>query len=299
MITYDRIRNNEKLVISLTGLAPSEFEILLPSFGKAEDIAASQKIEETRRERVCGGGRKPSLRTLSDKLLFILFYFKRYPSQILIGFLFGMNQSRANERIHRLSGILKTALAETGHMPERDPEKLSKTLSEDGAKNVITDGAERKIQRPEDENEQKKYYSGKKKAHTVKNNVVVGAEDRKVKYLSGTCEGKKHDKKLCGGENLTFPDNITLYKDRGFRGYEPEGVNTKQPKKKPEERELSADEKVENALISGIRIVAEHVISGVKRCRIVKDVFRNTKKKFDDLVMEIACGLHNFRTSCR
>jgi hypothetical protein len=120
-----------------------------------------------------------------------------------------------------------------------------------------------------------------------------------VKYLSGTCEGKKHDKKLCGGENLTFPDNITLYKDRGFQGYEPEGVNTKQPKKKPKERELSADEKVENALISGIRIVAEHVISGVKRCRIVKDVFRNTKKKFDDLVMEIACGLHNFRTICR
>ena len=42
-----------------------------------------------------------------------------------------------------------------------------------------------------------------------------------------------------------------------------------------------------------MRIVVEHVICGVKRCRIVKDVFRNTKDKFDDLVMEIACGLHN------
>jgi hypothetical protein len=41
------------------------------------------------------------------------------------------------------------------------------------------------------------------------------------------------------------------------------------------------------------------VLSGVKRCRIVKDVFRNTKENYDDLVMEIACGLHNFRHSIR
>jgi hypothetical protein len=48
-----------------------------------------------------------------------------------------------------------------------------------------------------------------------------------------------------------------------------------------------------------VRIVVEHVISGIKRCRIVKDVYRNTKKHFEDLVMEIACGLHNFRQACR
>ncbi len=36
-----------------------------------------------------------------------------------------------------------------------------------------------------------------------------------------------------------------------------------------------------------------------QRCRIVKDIFRNTKEKYDDLVMEIACGLHNFRVHCR
>lgn len=45
--------------------------------------------------------------------------------------------------------------------------------------------------------------------------------------------------------------------------------------------------------------MVEHVISGIKRCRIVKDVSRNTKKDFEDLAMEIACGLHNFRQSLR
>jgi len=52
-------------------------------------------------------------------------------------------------------------------------------------------------------------------------------------------------------------------------------------------------------MIARIRILVEHVIAAVKRCRIVHDVFRNTKAHFDDLVMEIACGLHNFRTTLR
>jgi hypothetical protein len=48
-----------------------------------------------------------------------------------------------------------------------------------------------------------------------------------------------------------------------------------------------------------VRIEVEHVIAGVKRCRIVKDVLRLTKQGSSDLVMEIACGLHNLRVACR
>ena len=54
-----------------------------------------------------------------------------------------------------------------------------------------------------------------------------------------------------------------------------------------------------NRLISSIRVVIEHMISGVKRCRIVKDVFRNTKEGYDDVAMELACGLHHYRCHCR
>jgi len=48
-----------------------------------------------------------------------------------------------------------------------------------------------------------------------------------------------------------------------------------------------------------VRIVIEHIFAGVKRCRIVKDVFRNLKAGYEDLTMEIACGLHNFRQELR
>jgi len=54
-----------------------------------------------------------------------------------------------------------------------------------------------------------------------------------------------------------------------------------------------------NHLISSARVVVENVIAGVKRCRIVKEVLRLTTEGLSDRVMEIACGLHNLRVSCR
>ena len=54
-----------------------------------------------------------------------------------------------------------------------------------------------------------------------------------------------------------------------------------------------------NGIIAGARVVVENTIAGVKRCRIVKDIFRNTKEGFSDLVIEVACSLHNLRMDCR
>ena len=62
---------------------------------------------------------------------------------------------------------------------------------------------------------------------------------------------------------------------------------------------MSVGDHLLNHLFSSARVVVEKVIAGVKRCRIVKDVLRLTKDGISDLVMEIACGLHNLRVSCR
>ena len=58
-------------------------------------------------------------------------------------------------------------------------------------------------------------------------------------------------------------------------------------------------EKFCNRIFSSVRVVVEPVIAGVKRCRIVKEVLRLTTEGIADVVMEIACGLHNLRVSCR
>jgi DDE superfamily endonuclease len=118
-------------------------------------------------------------------------------------------------------------------------------------------------------------------------------------YLSPTEPGKKHDKKMADEAVIAYPPGATLGKDTGFQGYEPSRVLTWQPKKKPKGQELSVADKRLNALLSSARIVVEHTLSGVKRCHIVKDVFRNTKVGFTDVVMEVACALHNLRVDFR
>ncbi len=62
---------------------------------------------------------------------------------------------------------------------------------------------------------------------------------------------------------------------------------------------LTEVDKFFNRLLSSVRIVVENVICGIKRCRIVKDILRLTKENMSDVVMEIACGLHNLRVTFR
>lgn len=317
---YENLKDKPKTFRAFTGLDVEEFQILLPAFTVAWKRYVQQHcLPPDVRQRSYGGGRKARLATCEEKLLFILVYFKTYPLQEVLAFHFDMSQGQACQWINRLAEVLRLALAELEHLPERDPQKVkerletymgesqersqheteSETAAEQGTENFAIDGTERRRQRPKNAEEQKRFYSGKKKTHTVKNNVIVTLGKRRVEYLGGTWEGKKHDKKICDEEKHEFPEGSTLYKDTGYQGYEPAGVNTRQPKKKPRGGELTQAEKEQNSLISSVRIIVEHVICGIKRCRIVKDVFRNTRDKFADLVMEIACGLHNFRTACR
>lgn len=133
-----------------------------------------------------------------------------------------------------------------------------------------------------------------KKTHNVKNNVL-SLPDRRIIWLSKTVEGSVHDKKICDNQPLHLVSGINLWQDTGFQGHNPENVNVMMPTKKPKGKELSEDQKESNRSISSFRVLVEHAIGGAKRCRIVKDRFRCHKFGYDDLVMELACGLHNLR----
>ena len=62
--------------------------------------------------------------------------------------------------------------------------------------------------------------------------VVVDAGSRRVGFLSRTCAGRAADKGIADRERITYPPGTVLHKDSGFQGYEPEGVKTRQAKKK-------------------------------------------------------------------
>lgn len=299
MISYDQIKDNPKVLLAFTGHTQTEFDEILGAFIKASYQMEQKRQAKKKRKRRAGGGRKAQLKTKADQLLFILFYLKTYPIQEVLAFLFGMSQGQANEWIHRLAKVLKRALDDLGHLPERDGTRLAAMVRENETLTFSQDGSERRRQRPKDYDKQKAYYSGKKKAHTVKNHVVVHPDSRRVCYLSPTSPGKKHDKKLADECDLHFPARTLLEQDTGFQGFNPQQVIILQPKKKPRGKALSVGEQFINRCLSSGRVIAENVIAGIKRCRIVKDVLRNWKSDFDDLIMELACGLHNLRVAHR
>lgn len=302
MLTYTTLKDNPRQFLAMTSLTVKEFEALLPVF--AEAYAATQSREHTPsgqvRQRQAGGGRKAKLRTIEDKLVFILVYQKTYPLQTAQGIQFGLGQAQANEWIHRLLPILNQALERLGYAPERDPAAFPQSGAiADTPPALVIDGTERRRQRPKDPEKQRENYSGKKKAHTDKNLIIANERTRQVAYLSQTYAGKTNDKKMADAETIQYPEGTQLTKDLGFQGYEPLNVFTIQPKKQFRGQWLSVVDLLSNHLIAGSRIVVEHVIAGIKRCRIVKDVFRNTAKGFSDLVMQVACALHNLRTDFR
>jgi hypothetical protein len=234
MLTYDELKESPRKFVSFTSLTPDEFEWLLPTFERAylrKYPGAKTKIG-TPRKRKAGAGRKGVLASIEQKLLFALVYQKSYPLQSVMGELFGMGQSQANEWIHSLLPILKQALDDLGYAPERDPKKFRKKEQEQkDAVDSIIDGTERRRQRPKKAEKQALHYSGKKKIHSDKNIVIATAKKKRVSYLSQTYPGKTHDKNIADTENISYPKQIRLHKDTGFQGYEPKVRKLLQPKK--------------------------------------------------------------------
>jgi len=164
MLSYHDLKPNPRVLRAFTSVDPEEFEMLLILFEKAWHAYISKHyIHKKSRKRRYGGGRKPHLVAIEDKLLFILFYFKVYPLQAVIARIFGMSQGRANEWIYKLTPILESALGEAQCLPERDPHNLEQVLALCVSVDFLIDGTERPIHRPTDPIEQQDQYSGKKK----------------------------------------------------------------------------------------------------------------------------------------
>ena len=164
MFSYHDLKPNPRVLRAFTSLDPKEFEMLLIPFEKAwQDYINRHYIHKKSRKRRYGGGRKPHLVAIEDKLLFILFYFKVYPLQAVIARIFGMSQGRANEWMYTLTPLLESALGEAQCLPERDPQNLEQVLALCVSVDFMIDGTERPVQRPTDPIEQKDQYSGKKK----------------------------------------------------------------------------------------------------------------------------------------
>jgi hypothetical protein len=292
MLNIHRALNKDRLLRALTGLNRKAFDELLVPFAAAWQEAKSAKP----RQRAPGGGKKARLLSVEEKLFYILFYFKCYPTCDVAGFLFDFDRSQANRWMHRLQAVLEDALGQKMALPKRKLETIEQFLERyPEVKEVMLDGIERPIARPQDREKQKLTYSGKKKRNTRKHLGAVD-ERKRVIGLSQAREGKVHDKRLLDEEKMVegIPDEIVIQVDLGFQGLQNEFVNIEIPHKKPRGKDLSDLQKQENRERSSRRVRCENAFAGVKRYRAVSEVYRNRVTDFDDRLMLTASGLWNF-----
>jgi DDE superfamily endonuclease len=95
-----------------------------------------------------------------------------------------------------------------------------------------------------------------------------------ILFLSDTYEGSVHDKRIADATPYPLPAGSRLLLDLGFLAFRLEQVEVIMPSRKPRGGELSLEQKAANQVIARRRVRIEHVISSVKRCRIVKDTIR-------------------------
>lgn len=300
MMNIDKVLNSKRLTLALIGLTPQEFVDLLPAFKQVWQDKKQSDYRKNRKRRVRkpGGGRKGFLREMRDKLFFILFYYKCYPTYDVLTFFYGFDRANGFRRQEQLTEILEKTLGKKMALPERRLRKIEEFLEMfPEAKEVFVDGTERPIQRPKDSNRQKDKYSGKKKRHTVKN-IIIADKRRRIGFLSKTESGRRHDFDMLKehAPPKYVPPEIKQHMDMGFKGYHAQFPDHKisMPERKPRTKELSKTKLRQNKRKSAIRVLVEHAICGVKRFRITTDIFRNKLQGSDDKAMLISCGLWNY-----
>jgi hypothetical protein len=309
-LSYTQLAKRPVLLQRLTGLNEKEFESLLEAFSNQYDQEVIQpRVKAPGRQRAAGGGQKGAMPEIADKLLFILVYTKIYPLLIVQGIFFGIAESKACTWVGTLLPVLDAAMGEIHVRPKRargrSLEEIIEEFPELKELGVLTDGTERPIRRPKDDEQQKKHYSGKKKRHTSKHVTITHPKTQRILAVSEEAPGTKHDKKIMDEAQLSCTTKLQVRADSGFQGLsigEAEIIipfKRKHTKKGEPKDELTEQQKEANAMLSKARISIEHSNAGFKRNRSVTDILRNTRQGMSDSLAMVAMGLHNLRVSMR
>src|SRR6266702_3911828 len=161
---------DERQMKALTGLSQAQFDSLLPVFSAIyrapQQHTYEEEIQSGTRRRRPGGGSKRKLPAMVEKLQFVLYYYKTYPTFDVLGTQFAMARSRAHENLHKLSPILYDTLVHLELMPYRElatPGELTAELQ--GVDRLLILATERAYHRSQDDAKQREHYSGKKTAY--------------------------------------------------------------------------------------------------------------------------------------
>lgn len=284
------IEENPKETQRLIGL---EYEQLQQLIQNAERLHyEKQALRESNKVRIIagGGGRKPKL-SLKEQIILTLVYLRHLTTFQILGIFFGVSESTANDTFNYwlplLRELLPSSLIEQVKKNAADYETLKEVLTE---YELTVDSYEQARERPGDNYEQEKYFSGRKSNHTFKSQMIIWSNGIDIVDVVAGELGPKSDITLFRENRARFDPKQKFQGDLAYKGED----LIENPINKPRNGKLTTEQKSENKKFSSKRIYVEHRIRSVKIFRVVQDRFRLNSKKYEQVIMTI-CGLVRFR----
>lgn len=271
-ITYEQLQNLWK-----------EAEIVhLQKKAKAEELKPTKNVKKA--------GRKITLSS-QEQILLTLLYLYQYPSFLYVGAQFGVCESTANTIFRYwlpiFNELLPPSILEQVKKKVGDLEVVKEILT---VHELTVDSTEQPIERPTDNEEQKEHFSGKKKTHTLKNQLIVLPKGEDIVDIKIGEKGPVSDIKIFKEQQKKFNPNQQFKGDKAYVG----GFQISTPHKKPRNQELSLEQKEENKVFSSKRIFVEHLIRKLKVFRVASERFRLKRSNYESVISTV-CGLVRLR----
>jgi IS5 family transposase len=288
MITYKELSKQPRVFKSLTGVTVTEFDRL---YAKVQPIWLENEIKRLsrrKRKRAIGGGRDYTLE-LKERLLMTLVWLKLYLTVSALGFFFGISDSTVSRNTRNILPVLRQLGDDTlgwPELPKRGQGKsIDQALQEYPDLLAIVDATEQRVRRSSDARIQREHYSGKKKCHTRKTQIIVN-EKGQIRDVSISTPGRVHDLEHFRQSDASqrIPKQVGVAGDAGYQGLHEElpdysvGTAHKARRNHP----LTEDEKAINREFSSMRIIVENTICELKHFRVLSERFRHMVERYDE-----------------
>ena len=215
-------------------------------------------------------------------MLALLLYYRTYVTHEFIGYLFDVDKANICRLFKKLEPLLAKKITI----------KKDRSLTLDKIIKLLADVTEQPIQRPKKKSKRQQTYSGKKKRHTQKVEIVM-QEDGQIINLSHSHPGRKHDFRI-RKEETPLPRENDKYVDLGYQGLQKRTWQVKLPFKRTKKQPLTEEQKIYNRQQASFRMRIEHKIHELKVFRILSETYRNFGKKHH-LRFNIIAGIINLR----
>ncbi|XHR81353.1 MAG: transposase family protein [Gloeotrichia echinulata GP01] len=279
------------------GISHEQFQALLQSALKEHLQIQKEKEKQKVRINYPGGGRKELLSN-SEQICLCLFYLRQIPTFEILGMLFGVSKSEAHMTFHYwrkiIRVILPSSLLEQLEDKEGDLMIVQEILTNF---QLLVDSLEQPINRPSDNEKQKKFYSGKKKQHTLKSQLVGLPSGKDIIDVEVGFPGPTSDINLFREQQKKFDVEQEFVRvasrregDKGYQG----GKNITTPHKKKRNQQLNEQQKTENKILSSKRIFIEHLIRLVRIFKITSQRFGLKSNIYKEIILTV-CGLVRLR----